>query len=246
MRIYVNEKKVRFRSRVGSIASLIGLVVLIAGMIITLRIQPGSPDYAFWIAVAMGALVIGFFAAQIGNYNIRHFARKPRLDQMLDQALKGFDDKYEIYHWILPADHVLLGPAGLYVFVLRDTRDPVQAVGARWKQPFSLRRVLGFFGQEGLGDPVREAIGEAERLEKWLHQVLPDVNVDVQPLVYFVQPVPIERESPAVPPVLPKELKKYLRTRAKESRLPDTVRKQLSEVFRRRAEKIMGQEGTRA
>ncbi len=243
MRIYVNEKKVRFRSRVGTIASLIGLVVLVAGMIITLRIQPGSPDYPFWIAVAMGALVVGFFAAQIGNYNIRHFARKPRFDQMLDRALKGFDDKYEIYHWLLPADHVLLGPAGLYVFVLRDTRDPVQATGARWRQPFSLRRLLGLFGQEGLGDPVREALSEAERLEKWIRQVLPDVNVDIQPVVYFVEPVPIERDAPTVPPILPKELKKFLRSRAKESRLPDTVRRRLSEAFRKRAEKLMGENG---
>ncbi len=231
MRVYVNEKKVRFRSRVGSTASLIGLIVLVAGMIITLRIRPDTPDYPFWISVALAALVIGFFAAQIGNYNIRHFARKPRMDQVLDQSLKGFDDKYEMYHWLLPADHVLLGPAGLYVFVLRDTRDPVNATGARWRQPFSLRRLLGLFGQEGLGDPVGEAMAEAERLQEWLQKVVPDVDVEVQPLVFFVEPVPITRDSPVVPPILPKELKKYLRNQAKQNRLSDTVRRQLSEVF---------------
>lgn len=232
MRVYVNEKKVRFRSRVGGIASLVGLVVLIAGMIITFRIRPDSPDYPFWISAALAALVVGFFAAQIGNYNIRHFGRKPRMDQVLDQALKGFDDRYEMYHWLLPADHVLLGPAGLYVFVLRDTRDPVEAIGARWRQPFSLRRLLGLFGQEGLGDPVGEALAEADRMREWLRQTLPDVDVDVQPIVFFVEPVPITREDPVVPPILPKDLKKYLRKQAKEARLSDTVRQQLSELFR--------------
>lgn len=237
MRVYVNEKKVRFRSRVGSIASLIGLIVLIGGMIITLRIRPDTPDYPFWISLALAALVVGFFAAQIGNYNIRHFARKPRMDQVLDQSLKGFDDKYEIYHWLLPADHVLLGPAGLYVFVLRETRDPVEARGARWHQPFSLRRLLGLFGQEGLGDPVGEAMSEAERLREWLRKALPDVEIDVQPLVFFVEPVPITREDPVVPPILPKDLKKFLRRQAKEARLSEPIRKQVSEIFRAVVEK---------
>ncbi len=238
MRVYVNEKKVRFRSRVGTIASLVGMGVLLGGMIITLRIRPDRPDYPFWLSLALAALVVGFFAAQIGNYNIRYFARRPiRMDQALDQALKGFDDRYEVYHWLLPADHVLLGPAGLYVVVLRDSRYPVHAVGARWRQPFTLRRVFTILAQEGLGDPVGEALAEVKRLREWLQKIDPDLDVEVKPLVFFVEPVPITREDPAVPPLLPKELKKYLRKQAKEDRLPDPVRQRLSQIFHQVVEK---------
>lgn len=232
MRVFVNEKKVRFRSRVATVSSLIGLGVLLAGMIITLTIKPDNPYYPFWISAALASLFIGFMAAQIGNYNLRRFGRRPRMDEILDRSLKGFDDRYEMYHWLLPAEHVLLGPAGLYVFVLRDTRAPVYATGAKWKQPFSLFRALGLFGQEGLGDPVAEALSEAERLRVWLEQVAPDVDVEVEPLVFFTNPVPIHKDDPVVPPVLPKELKKYLRRRQKEDGLSDPVRRRLSELFR--------------
>ncbi len=242
MRIYVNEKKVRFRSRVANIASLVGLAVLIVGMVITLRVRPDNPQYPIWIGVALASLFIGFIAAQIGNYNLRRFAKRPRMDEILDRSLKGFDDKYEMYHWILPAEHVLLGPAGLYVFVLRDTKAEVRATGARWKQPFSIARTLGLFGQEGLGDPVGEALAEAERLQKWLRKTLPDVEVEVEPLVFFTNPVTIVRQDPVVPPILPKDLKKYLRNRLKEHRLPDDVRKRLSDLFHKAAETITREE----
>lgn len=231
MRVYVNEKKVRFRSRVATISSLVGLGVLVAGMIITLAIKPDNPYYPFWISAALACLFIGFLAAQIGNYNLRRFGRRPRMDEVLDRSLKGFDDRYEMYHWLLPADHVLLGPAGLYVFVLRDTKAPVQAVGAKWKQPFNLFRALGLFGQEGLGDPVAEALSEAERLRSWLEKVAPDIEVEVEPLVFFTNPVPIEKDDPVVPPLLPKDLKKYLRRRQKEAGLPEPIRRRLSEIF---------------
>ncbi len=240
MRIYVNEKKVQFRKRVAQIASFIGIVVLIIGMVITLRIRPTNPQYTLWLGIALGALIIGFIAAQIGNYNLRHFAKRPRMDEVLDRSLKGFDDKYEMYHWLLPAEHVLLGPAGVFVFVLRDTKAPVKAVGARWKQPFSITRALGLFGQEGLGDPVGEALAQAERLQTWIHQALPDEDIEVEPIVFFTEMVQITKEAPVVPPLLPKDIKKYLRTRQKESRLSDRVRKALSDLFHKEAKKRSG------
>ncbi len=242
MRVFINEKKVRFRSRVATISSLFGLGVLLAGMIITLTVKPDNPLYPFWVSAALAALLLGFLAAQIGNHNLRRFARRPRMDEVLDRSLKGFDNRYEMYHWLLPAEHVLLGPAGVFVFVLRDTKAPVEAVGAKWKQPFNLFRALGLFGQEGLGDPVAEALAEAERLRQWLEKVLPDVEVDIEPLVFFTNPVPIEKNDPVVPPVLPKELKKYLRRRQKEQGLPEHIRRRLSEVFQKAAEMAKEQE----
>ncbi len=235
MRIFVNEKKVAFRKKIANIASLFGLAVLIIGMVITLRTRPDNPRYGMWVSIALASLIVGFIAAQIGNYNLRRFAKRPlRPDQILDKHLKGLDDKYEIYHWLLPADHVLLGPAGLFVIILRDTNDPVVAKGDKWRQPFSLRRLLGLFGAEGLGDPVGEAWSHVEKLRKWLQKEDPDLVVDIQPVVFFTQNIPLTRENPTVPPVLPKEMKKFVRARAKEKGLNDEIRRKLRDLFHRR------------
>ncbi len=237
MRVYVNEKKVAFRKKVANIASLIGLAVLITGMIITLRIRPGDPRYGMWVAIALATLIVGFIAAQIGNYNMRRFAKRPmRPDQVLDKHLKGLDDRYEIYHWLLPADHVLLGPAGLFVIVLRDVTDPVEAKEDRWSQPFSVRRLLGLFGAEGLGDPVGEALSQVEKLRKWLQKEDPDLVVDIQPVVFFTQNVPLTRKNPTIPPILPKEMKKFVRNRAKERGMNQVQQKRLRELFHRRVQ----------
>ncbi len=244
MRVFVNEKKVAFRKRLASIASFVGLGVLILGMLITLRVKPTDPRYGLWIAIALAALMLGFIAAQVGNYNMRRFVgvrlkgagHAQRPDTVLDKHLKGLDDKYEVYHWLLPADHVILGPAGLFVVVLRHTTDPVIARGDKWRQPFSFRRLLGLFGAEGLGDPVGEALSQTEKLRAWLQKEAPDLVVDIQPLVFFLEPVPITRENPTVPALLPKDLKKYLRTRAREKPLNEETRRQLRDLFRKKVE----------
>jgi len=237
MRIYVNEKKIAFRKRVANIASLVGLGVLIGGMVITLQVHPDNPRYGLWVSIAFAALIIGFIAAQIGNHNLRRFAKRPRPDEVLDKALKGLDDNYAIYHWLLPADHVLLGPGGLFVIVIRDTKDPIIAKGTKWRQPFRITRIFGLFGQEGLGDPVGEALDQAERLRQWLQKVDPDLVVDIEPVVFFTHPIPLTKENPEVPPLLPKELKKFVRTRAKSQRLPEAVYRRLRTLFRAVVEK---------
>ena len=40
---------------------------------------------------------LGFLLAQYGNYNLRRYGRSPRPDQILEESMKGFDDRYHLY-----------------------------------------------------------------------------------------------------------------------------------------------------
>ena len=61
----------------------------------------------------VGALVLGFVLAQFGTYNLRRWGRSPRPDEVLAEGMKGFDDRFHFYAWILPAPFVLLSPQGI-------------------------------------------------------------------------------------------------------------------------------------
>ncbi len=95
------------RAGLANLASVGGLVLLLASMLMPL----------FWPALAKLAsvlLIVGLGAAMIGIYFANRWVRKPRPEKSLDKALKSFDDRHHLYHYpSQPCDHILLTPTGV-------------------------------------------------------------------------------------------------------------------------------------
>lgn len=227
MRVTVNTKLIRRRSRLGMITSLGGIAVLVAGMLVSLTRR----EELIWVSLL--ALVAGFLLSQTGSYNLRRYSRQPRPDQVLESGLKGFDDRYRLYAWVLPpVPFVLLSPQGLYTFVTRDQTGQVAVTGARWSAKFSLTRALLFFSQEGLGNPSQEAQAQAAQLSSWIKTRLPDISVTVQPVVVFIdERVQLQVTEPTVPVLEVKGLKKWLRGAGKGDSIKPADFKALETLF---------------
>ncbi len=226
MQITTNEKLIRQRSRLGTFASLGGLVVLIAGFAVSLS----SRTDLLWISGI--AIVLGFILAQFGNYSLRRWGRSPRPDQVIETALKGFDDRYHYYAWTLPLPYVLLSPQGIHVFIVRDQTGQITVNGSQWKSKFSVSRILMAFASEGLGNPSSEATDHANRLTNWITSKLPDFASAVQPVIIFTDPrAQLEVNQPTVPVLEPKGLKKWLRGPGKGDTLKATDLRALEELF---------------
>ncbi len=226
MRIITNDKFIQRRARIGNVASWTGLGVLVAGMVASFQ-----PDYIY---ISFICLALGFIAANIGTYQLRRFGRRPRPDQVLSRALKGFDDRYTFYAWVLPSPYVLLGPSGLYVFVTRDQSGRVLSEGSRWWQPFRISRIFTALGQEGLGNPTKELLDEIRHMERWLAQHLPEEEQPpVQGAVVFIHPkVQLELKDSTVPVVTPNKLKTWFRSQAKPKGFNEQQRQALERLFR--------------
>ncbi len=235
MQLHINQKMINQRNKIGQYVSFAGLAVLIIGLVLTFRVRPGSPNYNTYMGVALVTLLLGFIAAQIGNYNLRRFGKGragQRPDESLAAALKGFDDRFELYAWQLPVPYVLLSPFGLYVFSIREEKGKMIVNGDKWKQPFNFTRLLHVFGQEGVGNPGQEATASAEKLNRFIAKQLPDLDITPHPLVFFSNSqVNIQQNNPTVPIVIGKELKKFLRRQPSEMQLSESVRQQLSALF---------------
>jgi hypothetical protein len=180
----------------------------------------------------MTALVLGFLLSQYGNYNLRRWGRRPRPDQILETALKGFDDRYHLYSWSLPAPHVLLSPQGIYTLVTRDQTGQVSVTGSRWRTKMTLGRALLIFAQEGLGNPSRDALEQAAKLEQWLQSSLPDFKASVQPAVVFIdERVQLQITDPEVPVLEAKGLKKWLRGAGKAELIKTADYRAVEQLF---------------
>lgn len=204
MRVTTNTTLIKRRAKFGTYASLGGIAVLAGGMIASFQ-----PRYV-WLSLV--ALVAGFLLAQYGNYNLRRYGRSPRPDQMLEESMKGFDDRYHLYAWSLPSPFVLLTPQGLYSFTTRDQTGKITVNGSQWRSAFSLSRALMMFSQEGMGNPTQEAQTNAARLTDWIRKNLPDSTVTAQPVIVFLDPrAQLEITDPVVPVLDAKGIKKWLR-----------------------------------
>jgi hypothetical protein len=232
MRAFTNDQFVKRRAKIGQIASWGGLGVLAIGMVISFRSQPGAPNYQIMIIGSFICLIVGFIAAQFGSYNMRRFGRSPRPDERLARELKGFDDRYMLFSWMLPAAYVFAGPSGVYAFAVREQGGKITNTGERWRQPFSVFRVLTAFGQEGLGNPSTEAQDDARKLQDYLERNMPELELEVQPLALFLNPkVELELNNPAIPVIQSKGLKALLRQRAKQQRIEKATLQQMEELF---------------
>lgn len=226
MRVTANTKMIHRRRRLGMITSLAGIAVLLAGMFASIN----RNQQLVWVSLA--SLVIGFILAQFGSYYVRRWGRTPRPDQLLEESLKGFDDRYSFHIWTLPVPYVLLSPQGVYTFITRDQTGTVTTNGSTWNTKLSLSRVLLVFAQEGLGNPTEEARRQAARLQEWLHSKLPEVSANVEPVIVFIDPrATLQVTDPAVPVLDAKGVKKWLRGEGKGTTLKAADFKALETLF---------------
>ncbi len=231
MRVTTNIPLIKRRARWGTYASVAGMIVLIAGLVVSFR-----PEL-IWVSLI--AIILGFILAQFGSYHLRRYGRTPRPDQMLEEALKGFDDRYRLYTWCLPSPYVLLTPQGVYSFVTRDQTGQISVSGSQWRSRLNPLRWLLTFSQEGLGNPTSEALDMAGRLSNWVKSRLPDVAANIQPVVVFIdERVQLTANEPMVPVLEAKALKKWLRGTGKGDNLKSADLRALEELFDQNAQAV--------
>jgi hypothetical protein len=231
MNIYTNEKLVRRNNRIAQVALLGGLAVLGGGMYISFT-RPES------FSLSAGALLLGFVLSQIGIYFSNRWGRRPRPDEHLNQALKGLDSKYSLYHYITPSSHLLVGPAGVWALLPKHQRGTITYEKGRIRQRGGgiLLGYLKLFAQEGIGRPELEAMSELENLEKYFAKRLEnDETPEIKAALVFTNPeTQIDIDGDADPPteVLPvAKLKDFIRKEAKSKPISLTTVEQIQEVM---------------
>lgn len=241
MKIYRNLAEIKRKERLGRRITLGGLAILFVGLLSSFTPNWFPPDevpanaligfvQSYWAYISFGSLALGFLASNLGSYYINRFAprrwpdsnRIARPDELVEQNLKGFDDKYSLFLWSLPdAPYVLTGPTGIQVFVVRGDKGQVNVSGDRWREPFSIGRMFTAFTREGLGNPGREVEETKQKIRELLQEGEANGKlsaqageVPIEGAVVFVNPaVNLNLENPSVPVTPVGQLKKLVRSK---------------------------------
>ncbi|HLB64599.1 MAG TPA: nuclease-related domain-containing protein [Anaerolineales bacterium] len=206
MKVIIDHEKLRRRAVASHAASLGGMLTMLGGVVLPLLDQSLA-------TLAAVLLFLGFAAATTGIYFANRWVRKPRPEEVLDQALKGLDDRHRLYHY-LPGGppHLLLSPSGLVLLETRSGEGYFVFQNGRWRQKITLGKALRFFVEEPLGDPIAEAHNAAERLHAVLAAKMEGGDqIRVSPVVVFTHPAAIlQVKGAAIPVCQPKQLRGLL------------------------------------
>ena len=219
MNINRNDTLIKRNARIGQVTMFVALAVLAGGMFVSFQ----YPEQANWSFLA---LLLGFLLSQVGIYFSNRYSRKPRPDELIDQALKGMDKKYALYHFLTPATHLLVGPSGVWVLLPYYQRGTITYSKGRWRQQGGglMYQYLKLFAQEGLGRPDMDVKNQVQALQSVLQKHLPEESLPaIQAAVVFTNPKAVinipEDENPPAETVMLKDLKELIRKSGKSKTL---------------------------
>jgi hypothetical protein len=228
MKIIRNEKLIKRNRQIGQWTSLLALGILGAGMYISWQ----RPE---WIAYAFASLLIGFTLTQVGMYLGNRFGRSPRPDEKLDAGLKGLPGEFSLYHYSTPASHLLAGPAGVWVLMPYHQRGSVTYRNNRWRMGGGgfLQGYMRIFGQESIGRPELEAESEISSVNKLLAREFGDDTIPVirAALIFTSDAVEIDAQDAEIPALKLKQLKDFLRQKAKEKPIGSLDLERIKSIF---------------
>lgn len=228
-----DEQRIARLGRISQFLSLGALLALVGGLLVIFINRTESA-----LIYQLMALVVGLGLSQVGLYLAHRFLRKPRPDQMLDKAVGKFARKDgRLYHYLLPAPHVLLLPSAVVVLVAKYQTGRIQAEGDKWTQSgIGLQR---FFGQAGLGNPTKDAQTMTGKMTDFIEKEAPAAkDAPIFPIIVFTAPSVerLEVSESSVPAMLHTKLNGYLRQqKALQKPMPPEAYAALRTAFDRKA-----------
>jgi hypothetical protein len=216
MKIIKNEKLIERNKKLGNYISIGALAILGGGMYISFQ----KPE---WFAYSLVCLVVGYILTQIGMYMGNRWGRSPRPDEKIDAGLKGLHSEFNMYHYVSPVPHLLVGPAGIWVLVPFHQNGRVEFKGGRWKLSGGgfIQTYMKIFGQEGLGKPDAQADAEIASVRTFLEKNLEGHEIPaVNAILLFTSPdIEVDVHDAPFAVMKLKQLKDFMKQESKTRKL---------------------------
>lgn len=200
MRQYLNQRKVNLYNKLSKAMIIIGLILLISSLVLSFT-RPETMNQLL-IAVIAGTLV-----SQAGLALFNNWGKEPRIDQILDGAFKGLDNRYAIFHYKLGASHALICPAGAFALIPREDEGEITFAEGKWWEQVRKRGLFRRSGRKRLSRIEDSAKAQARTMQRFLQKKLPERTViSVRPILVFVSKDALVKVDHA--PVLAVHIKK--------------------------------------
>jgi hypothetical protein len=229
MQRLIDEKYVKRRATVGRYASFGSLIIMGAALLFSFTQLTTSLaiPLALW-----GVVLLGMLMSFVGGYYGERFGGPMAHHLSVDAALKGLDNRFALFQYVLPSPHVLSGPDGVTLIVVRSQAGRVTYADGKWVHKQRGRFFRELAGQERVGRVELEVEHQVGRMQRYLEEHVPGVEVPVRGVVLFTHPdVELDLEEPPVQVFYGKKIRGWLRGPGMGKALPDDVRQQVEQAL---------------
>jgi hypothetical protein len=237
MVILRDDKRIARLAQIGKITSFAGMGALVAGLFLVFL--PNTQNLFMYQLLALFA---GWSLSQVGIYLSRQYLVENRADMILDDVLKKLARDGRIYHYLLPAQHVLLIPTGVIVFIAKQHVGDISVDGDKWKQTgLGLRR---WFGQERIGNPSREAALSIEAIASYLNKNAPSVEeVPIGAMIVFTNKSnkDLDLKNSSIPAMHYTKVKGYLRQQKRAQPMAEADFQAIQAAFDKKATHLLAE-----
>lgn len=184
MKNIINLAKVRRNSSLSHVGSILGMIILFGSLLLPYYL-PGLPT-----VVPILLVLVGLGLAMAGIFFANRWVRKPRPEFELANAFEKLSDDYVLFHYPdLPADHILLTPAEVFVLETVNIAGFFTFVKGKWSERMKLGRALRYVVEEHVTNPSQIAIDDAMALTDQLGKLDGLTSkIVVKPMVVFIHP----------------------------------------------------------
>lgn len=197
MRVVVNEAQIKRNRQISHILFFISLAGMGLGFFYTWTSEPDSSTSQISCFILPILMLLTLSSVRMANTWIR----EPRPKDVLANSLKGLGKRYTIFHYVLPAPHVLVGPEGVFTLTTVWQEGKYRVEGKKWRGDEGItRKIMGYLRQDLIGNPYADAVFHAQQIQKLVNKIEPDSGIEVQPLVVILHPnTQVELDDPLFP-----------------------------------------------
>lgn len=209
MKVHTNHRTVRRNATLGKILGFAGF----GGLLLALLLSFSRPDIATPLLVMA---LISSLISQVGIGLYSRWGRRPRLDEILTDALKGLDDRYALFHYSLGPAHTLITPDGVFALLPKTEAGTVTYEDGRYWARAERSGLL----RRSRNRVIKRVQSDAEDAEDALRRALArsleieEKNLDVQSdaiLLFIHEAAELKVEHAPVSTVHIKKLKDFIR-----------------------------------
>ena len=216
MQTVTNTRLVESRGKWGKRLTWIGLIFLFGAVF-----MPFRPELVDW---SWPVMIFGFVVTNLGMFYFNRYVRPPLPQDILDKELKGLDNRYRLFNYLGPVEHVLITPTGILAITIRRMSGDIRCTGEKWSMKTGLLTKLRFFSEDQLGNPSYDLRRDVSKVQNLLEAGLPDTQgekpVPIGGFVFFSNPgANLSIEDASVRVLNTKNVKDYLRKLATGERL---------------------------
>jgi hypothetical protein len=228
MQIVTNTKLVESRGKLGKRLPWIGLFGVFGAVFMVLR-----PELELW---SLPVMILGFVLTNVGMFYFNRYVRPPLPHDVLEKELKGLDNRYRLFNFLGPVDHVLITPTGVLAITVRRMGGDIRCTGEKWSMKTGLLDKLRFFSEDQLGNPSYDLRRDVSKVQKLMEAGLPDAQgekpVPIGGFVFFSSPdVNLSLEDISVRVLNTKNMKDYLRKLATGERISPARAEAIAKVL---------------